>query len=402
MKKLIQINTVCNTSTGKIMADIQRQANAEGYDTISFVGRRKVRKDLRCEKFGNALSFWIHVGITTVFDRQGYGSWIETKKLVKRLREEQPDIIHLHNLHGYYLNLPVLFDYLINEFQGNIYWTFHDCWPFTGHCAYFTAACCQRWQKECHDCPNKKEYPVSWGIDASRKNFVSKKEMFTALKRVTVITPSEWMASWVKKSFFKDYDVQVINNGIDLTQFKYKIDRNIYGKYRIPDEKKILLGVASVWSKRKGLEEFINLSEILPNEYQILLVGLNRNQIKKLPMNIVGVGRVDSIEELASFYSIAHIFVNPSTEESFSLVTVEAMACGTPVIVLNTSAVKELVNSENGIVLEKHHAQDYLRAIKQLEMLTLPRESIRRTVLKYDAIESAKKVTQLYRENDRE
>ena len=395
-KKLVQINTVCNTSTGRIMGDIQREAVKQGYDAVSFVGRRKPFRDIRCEKIGNSLSFWIHVVINTIFDRQGYGSYFVTKKMVKRIREENPDIIHLHNLHGYYLNLPILFDYLANEFRGKVFWTFHDCWPFTGHCAYFASVGCDEWIEECRHCPKKKEYPISLFLDASRRNFRDKKKMFTSLQNLTIITPSEWMGNWIRDSFFKNYRIEVVNNGIDLTKFSYKPNEEVLHKYMISRNKKILLGVANVWDKRKGLHDFLKLSEKLPAEYQIVLVGLNKFQMQQVPPTIIGIERTEDVEELVALYSMAHIFINPSVEESFSLVTVEAFACGTPVIVLDTSAVKELVSNENGVVLEEHETQDYLQAIDYLESLGLTRAQIAATALKYDATEAAAKVVRLY------
>lgn len=397
--KVIQINTVCNTSTGKIMGDIQRQAEMAGYETLSFVGRRKPFKDLPCEKFGNGISFWIHVIINTIFDRQGYGSYFATRWLVRRLRDEKPDIIHLHNLHGYYLNLPLLFDYLINEFEGNVFWTFHDCWPFTGHCPYFTDKNCNKWINGCNHCPNKMEYPISLFIDASTVNYQDKKKMFCSLKNLTIITPSEWMAELIKKSFIGNFSVNVVHNGVDLNTFSYSPDKEILAKYGIDSEKKILLGVAGIWEKRKGLVDFLELGKKISNEYKIVLVGLTKRQIKKLPEYIKGIERTDDVQELAKLYSAAHIFINPSVEESFSLVTVEAMACGTPVIALDTSAVKELICDYNGIVLKRHMAEDYIWAIKKIEDMKLDREKIQSTVKKYDVKLFSEKIIQMYETN---
>lgn len=397
-KKLVQINTVCNTSTGKIMGDIQREAMKQGYDTISFIGRRKPFADIPCERFGNPISFWIHVAITTAFDRQGYGSYFTTKKLIRRLREEKPDIIHLHNLHGYYLYLPLLFRYLKEEFQGQLFWTFHDCWPFTGHCAYFTAAGCNKWKNECNHCPNKMVYPISLIMDSSKRNFGDKQELFRGLKNLTIITPSQWLKELVEKSFLGEYLVKVVNNGIDLQRFSYrKPTRVLLDKYAILKNKKILLGVANIWDKRKGLDDFLDLAKVLTKEYKIVLVGLSKRQINSLPHNIVGIQRTEDVEELAMLYSAAHIFINPSLEETFSLVTVEAMACGTPVIVLDTSAVKELVCENNGLVLRKHGTKDYLEAIQKLEKETLSRETVSSTVKKYDVRKFASNIVQLYK-----
>ncbi len=379
------------------MGDIQREANVSGYETLSLVGRRTPFSDLRCEKIGNGLSFWIHVGINTIFDRQGYGSYFITKRIVRRLRQECPDIIHLHNLHGYYINLPLLFHYLSEEYEGMIFWTFHDCWPFTGHCAYFTATDCDKWEIECDKCPNKKVYPISLFADASKKNYIDKRRMFTGIKNMTIIVPSKWMESMVKRSFFSNYPVITVNNGIDLKIFSYRKPLNdLYNKYGISKEKKVILGVASVWDARKGMSDFLSLAPELSDEYQIFLVGLSQKQIRKLPQNIKGIRRTGDAKELAMIYSLAHIFVNPSIEESFSLVTVEAIACGTPVIALDTSAVKELVCEDNGIVLKKHDVTDYLDAIKELEERKLSREQIAQTAKRYDVDEYAKKIVDLY------
>lgn len=401
MKKLIQINTVCNTSTGKIMGAIQRKANEAGYRTISLVGRRKVFKDVACEKFGNFLSFWIHVAITTLFDRQGFGSYFVTRRLVRRLRQENADIIHLHNLHGYYLNLPVLFDYLAHEFSGQVFWTFHDCWPITGHCPHFAAKKCFKWRAECGHCPSKREYPISLVLDASTRNYRDKKRLFGSLQRLVITTPSDWMADWVKESFLSKYPVITIHNGIDLNMFSYhQPDQDFYIKYGMDATKKILLGVAGIWETRKGLKDFLELADALPDEYQIVLVGVSARQIRSLPRNIIGIQRTENVGELVLFYSAASIFINPSLEESFSLVTVEAIACGTPVVVLDTSAVKELVCEQNGIVLGRHNAEDYLQAIRAIEMRQVSREDVSKTAQKYDTNVMSERFMQLYQKKD--
>lgn len=396
LKKLIQINTVCNTSTGKIMLSIQRKAKESGYITLSCVGRRAVCQDMPCKRFGGFFAFWWHVAVNAIFDRQGYGSYFATQRLIRCIRKEKPDIIHLHNLHGYYLYLPILFRYLTDEFEGKIFWTFHDCWPFTGHCAYFTAAGCNKWQEGCFRCPNKTQYPISLLLDASSINYQAKRKMFGNLKNLTIIVPSEWMRSLVEHSFMKHYPVEVVNNGINLDKFHYTVDGRVLQKYHISREKKVLLGVANVWDKRKGMKDFLELSQSIPEEYQIVLVGLSKAQIRGLPHGIVGVERTDSVEELAAIYSHAHIFINPSREESFSLVTIEAMACGTPVIALGTSAVKELICDENGVVIENNSVRDYLYAIRKIEERQLSRASVRMTTEKYNDRDMVDKILKLY------
>lgn len=366
-KKYIQINTVCNGSTGKIMGDIQRKANKDGYDTLSIYGRRKGFKDLRCIKVGGFFSFWYHVVISTIFDIQGHGSYFKTKKIVKMLRDENPDIIHLHNIHGYYLNYKVLFKYLKNEYSGKIYWTFHDCWPFTGHCPYFTAVNCNKWKTQCYKCPNKKKYPTSLVFDNSKNNYLEKKELFTGLNNLTIITPSDWLNNLVKQSFLKDYEVITINNTIDTNIFKPTKDENILNRYNIPDNKKILLGVASVWEQRKGLEDFIKLSKKISNDYIIVLVGLTKKQIKKLKQyfNISGIERTENQIDLAKLYTVADYFLNLTYEDNYPTVNLEAMACGTKVISYDTGGCREQIKENNGIIVSVGDLDKVLEVIKK-------------------------------------
>ncbi len=394
--KLVQINTVANGSIGKIMKEIQLEAEKRGFETISFVGRRKVYTEALCEKFGNSVSFWIHVIINTIFDKQGYGSVLQTRKLITRLREENPDIIHLHNLHGYYLYIPMLVKYLKEEYKGKIFWTFHDCWPFTGHCPYFTMIGCEKWKNGCNKCPNKKEYPISWGFDCSRENYNEKKKWFLNLPNLKIIVPSEWMKELVGQSFFKEYPIYVISNGINRRVFFSRKTSDIYNKYKLSSEKKIILGVADLWSERKGISDFLALAEQLPEDYQIVLIGRNKDRRIKKYSNIIDIPYTENVDELAEFYSEAFVFLNPSREESFSVVTAEALSCGTPVIVLDTSAVKELVGENTGIILNRHNTEDYLNALKRIELSNFHSKEIERYAERFSSEKMTETVLKLY------
>lgn len=395
-EKLVQINTVFYASTGRIMADIQKYAQEHGYDTISFVGRGPASSEIKGKVFGNPFSFWSHVIITTLFDAQGYGSYFATKKLIRWIKAENPDIIHLHNLHGYYLHIPLFCRYLKEEYKGRVYWTFHDCWPVTGHCAYFISANCDKWKMECQKCPKKTEYPISFLLDGSKRNFRMKQKWFAAIPNLTIMTPSEWIRDIVKDSFLNTKRVEVVHNGIDLSVFHPQNDEAIWEKYHVPSGNRVLLGVANIWNARKGLDDFGALAEVLPDEYHIVLVGLTKRQIRKLPDHITGIERTDNLEELVKIYSGADVFINPSLEESFSLVTVEAMACGTPVIVLNTSAVKELVDDRCGLVLSEHRPQDYISAIRELSNRNLSGADVRACAEKYSIVNMTKEVLEAY------
>lgn len=399
-KKLVQINTVCNGSTGNIMKQIQIAAKEEGYETLSFYGRRKGYTDLPCERFGSFVGFWSHVIWNTLTDRQGLASYFITKKMVARLREEKPDILHLHNLHGYYLHYPLLFKYLREEFKGKLFWTFHDCWPITGHCAYFTMKNCSKWQTECHHCPNKGVYPISWGLDSSKANYRMKKELFSGLEQLTILCPSVWMQEIVEKSFLKDTKSVVVSNGIDLDIFSPREGSRVQKKYHLPSGKKVLLGVAGIWEERKGLNTFLELAKKLSGDWVIVLVGLNKAQKQKMPSNVIGIERTEDPTQLAELYSLAAVFVNPSREESFSLVTIEAMACGTPVIALDDTAVRELITEDNGILLHDPEPGDYLRALEELERKELSVERIRKSVERYSRKNMTDQILKLYAKGD--
>lgn len=351
--KLIQINTVCNGSTGKIMGGIAKNARQDGYETLCIYGRRKGFQDLNCIKVGGFFSFWFHVLIATLFDKQGHGSYFKTKKMVRILRKENPSILHLHNIHGYYLNYKVLFTYLKKEYTGKIYWTFHDCWPFTGHCPYFTAVDCSRWKTECYHCPNKKRYPISLGLDSSKSNFYEKKKLFTGLKDLTIITPSDWLNRLVKESFLKEYPVVTIHNTIDQNIFKPIIDKELFTKYGIPKNKKVLLGVASIWEERKGLCDFLELASKVSENYVIVLIGLTEKQIKSLQnyQNIIGIKRTENQIELAKFYTMATYFLNLTYEDNYPTVNLEAMCCGAKVICYDTGGCREQVGKKEGFIV---------------------------------------------------
>ena len=408
--KIVHINTVCSTSVGNIMGNIQRIANKKGIETLTIYGRRKGYRDLPCIKVGNGIDFWMHVILTTITDRHGLGSRFMTRRIVRVLRKEHPDIIHLHNIHGYYLNYPILFDFLKNEYKGKIFWTLHDCWAFTGHCAYYTAANCNKWKDNCNCCAEKGEYPISWFLDASSYNYNNKKKNFTGLQNLTLIVPSQWLQKQVIESFLKEYPIKIVSNGIDLQLFKPIHKDAIRNKYKIPSDKKILLGVAMYWTKRKGLEDFLNLASLLDRKYVIVLVGVSARQKKNFPSNIIGIERTEDISELVALYSNAHIFINPSIEETFSMVTIEAMACGTPVIALDTSAVCELITEETGIIVhriigEKDATRDYKNAIsiieKRIESGMISEKSLTEHAKRYSAKMQAEDMIELYRSDNK-
>lgn len=400
--KIAMINTVCNGSTGKIMGALQKSAIDTGDEALSFYGRRRGYKDMPSKKCGNNVSFWIHVIINTLFDRQGSGSYFPTIKLIKKLKNFEPDIIHLHNIHGYYLNFKLLFRFLSKEYNGQVVWTFHDCWPITGHCPYFTIVKCYRWKEKCEKCPQKNMYPISYGLDSSSRNYKEKKELFNSIKNLTIVCPSEWMKKNVEASFMRSFPCKVIGNGIDLNVFSPKKKLESLNGVSL-SEKKIILCVAAIWEPRKGLDIICEIAKELSEQYKIIIVGLSDGQIKKIPDNILGITRTENMHQLAQLYSTADIFLNPSREESFSLVTIEAMACGTPVIAIDTSAVGELINDKNGKMIKEYTKQAFLSAIYDMADRKFVAEEVRKTVKQYSDDNMSKSYLELYYgiDNDR-
>lgn len=362
MKKLVLLNVVCNGSTGKIMCDLARSAINNNYDMSCIYGRESAQEGITSYRFNSKFDVYLHV-ILARLGFNGYGSYFATKKIVKFLKETNPDVIHLHNIHGYWINLKVLFKFLKNDYKGKILWTLHDCWSFTGHCSHFTSVGCNKWQRECHNCPILIDYPKEY-FDTSKREYRLKKKLFTGLKNVTIVTPSDWLKRLAKKSFLKDYTIKVINNGIDLSIFKPSKDKSIYEKYNIPKEKKIILGVANVWNKRKGLNDFIELSQKINNKYQIVLVGIDKIDNS----NIICVSRTSNQQDLASLYSIATVLFVPTYEDNYPTVILESVACNTPVLTYNTGGCVEAMH-DHGYVVQKKNYSEIIDKIEKINKI---------------------------------
>ena len=350
--KVLQINTFGNLSTGKIAVDIYRTLRAHGSDGAVAFARNEVPGDVPSFKIGNPLSVYTDGVFTRLTDKAGHYSKGATDKLIKQIKEYDPDIIHLHNLHGYYLNVPMLFDYL-KDAGKPVVWTLHDCWAYTGHCCYYSMAGCEKWKtRGCSKCPQKKAYPASIFKDNSSRNFSEKNQMFHSVKNLHLVCVSKWLDNELKASFLKDIPSRVIYNGIDTSVFKPS-SGNFRIKYNVGD-KRIVLGVASTWDTRKGLADFIELSKILDERYKIVLVGLNDKQKASLPDNMIGIGRTDGPKELAEIYSASNVLFNASVEETFGLPNVESLACGTPVVAYNCTGIPETMTENDGYIVEPH------------------------------------------------
>lgn len=356
--KILHINSVCGvTGTGRIVADLCQEANGQGHHSTAAYGEHKFQNqsnNIDTIRIGTLWDCRIHGLVTRLFDLQGFGSKGATKKFLKEIDRHRPDVIHLHNLHGYYINIRLLFDY-IKEKNIKTIWTLHDCWPMTGHCVHFTNISCEKWKTGCSNCQLKKDYPTSWFIDNSVRNYREKKRIFQGVRDMTIVVPSQWMAERVKDSFLKSYPIKVIYNGIDLKKY-HPVRSEFKKKYEL-ENKIMVLGVANIWNERKGLKIFIELSKLLDDDYRVVLIGLNSEQIQVLPQNIIGIERTDTVEELAQAYTAADVFVTPSTEETFGLTVAEAMACGTWPIVYEGTACAEVVSHGVGEIVPRDVGQ---------------------------------------------
>lgn len=346
--KLVQINVTCGSgSTGKICVDISKLLTARRIENYVFYCGKKSDYP-RGIRYAGTAQIKEEALRSHLNGNYGFNSKVLTEKLLRQLDNIRPDIVHLHNLHGHNCDLEILLRYF-KERRTKMFWTFHDCWAFTAYCPHFDLAKCNKWKTGCAHCPQFRKY--SFFFDRSSSLYQRKRELLSGLD-LTIITPSQWLADLTKQSFLQNYPVKVIHNGIDLTIFK-PTHSDFREKHSIPTEKAILLGVAFDWGRRKGLDVFTELAARLdPDKYQIVLVGTNDCIDRQLPPQIISVHRTANQRELAEIYTAADLFVNPTREEVFGLVNVEALACGTPVLTFRTGGSPECIDNTCGAVVD--------------------------------------------------
>lgn len=365
MRRLLQIGVEVNSgSTGKISEQIGEVAISKGWQSYIAYARGYNPSLSQTIKIGNKFNIYYHVFQTRFFGNHIKSSTIATYQLIKKIKELRPDIIQLHQLHGYFLNLEVLFNFL-QTLKIPIVWTLHDCWAFTGHCAYFSLVGCNKWETECDLCPQIHKYPKSYK-DKSNENFHLKNQLFNSLQNLTIITVSIWLNNLVKKSFLKNLNVYTIQNGVNLNQFypRNNFDK-LRKKYNIP-QGHIVMGVGTIWTKSKGFFDYIRLRDVLPESISIVLVGLTVNQIKNLPNGVIGIQRTENVEELSELYSLADVIMSLSYQESFGLTPIEGFACGTPAIVYNATALPELLTSDVGLIVDPGDLDGVNKAIIEI------------------------------------
>ena len=359
--RVLMINSVCGIrSTGRICTDLADILEKKGHEVKIAYGRDTVPEKYKkyVLKIGNKVSVYAHALKARIFDEAGFGSKSATRKFIKKIKEYDPDIIHLHNLHGYYLHLGEFFKFL-KEYNKPILWSFYDCWAFTGHCAHFDFNACGQWKQGCTKCKFKQEYPTSL-LSKSAKNYQRKKALFLNVPNLQIIVPSLWMQRMVRNSYMQKYPVHVFPNGIDINSF-VPTKSDFRAKNDL-EEKFVVLGVASFWTQMKGLDVFNRLAEDLDEgEFQIVLVG--KADKETLSPKILHISATNNIQELCALYTMANVFINPTLQETQGLTTVEAFACGTPAIVYHSGGVAECVDDTCGLVVERGDYNNLLEAI---------------------------------------
>ena len=380
--RVLQINTGVNSgSTGRIAEDIGRLLIEQGHESYIAYGRGSRPSASKLIKIGSDLDVYMHGIRTMLTDRHGFGSKAATMALASEIDALQPDVICLHNIHGYYLNIEVLFNYL-SQRDIPVIWTLHDCWSFTGHCTYFDDINCTKWQTGCGHCPKLRKYPASYVSDSSNINYLDKNRLFNSVNTLGIVVPSTWLGGLVKQSFLSRWPVHVIHNGVDVNVFKpsssdLKVRLGLEGK-------KVVMGCASIWDKRKGLDDLLQLKELLPSDFAVVAVGLSEKQQKGLPAGVIGITRTESVQELVEYYNMASVFVNPTYQDNFPTTNIEALACGTPVVTYHTGGSPEAVDAQTGVVVPKGDLKAMVSAIMEVVAAEdLYRYPCRQRVTKY-------------------
>ena len=363
--KLLQINSTLNWgSTGRIAEEIGQVVLNKGWESYIAYGRQCNKSKSQSFRIGDDWAVYNHGLQTRLLDNHGLASRKETKHFIKQIETISPDVIHLHNIHGYYLNYSLLFDFL-SQVNIPVVWTLHDCWAFTGQCSHFENEKCEKWKNGCYKCTRLNVYPNSL-MDSTAFQWKVKKNLFGKMERLTIVTPSVWLKEQVKLSFLKDKRIEVINNGIDLNVFRpRKSDfRSIYGI----EDKYVILGVAFDWGYRKGLDVFCYLAEHLDESFAIVLVGTSDSIDKNIPDRIVSIHRTDNIEQLVEIYTASDLFLNPTREDTFPTVNIEALACGLPVMTFSTGGSPEIINENCGSIIASNKACEVLKAINAIKI----------------------------------
>ena len=350
MYKVLYINSVCGFgSTGRIVADLTK---TDDYESLVCFGRKKDFANVNSFQFANFFDNAFGAIRTILFDNNLNICTNATRRLIKKIKEYNPDIIHLHNIHGYYVNVEMLINFL-KEYGKPVVWTFHDCWPFTGYCSDAYYVNCEKYQKECVNCDHWFAYPFSLFKQNVTKDFNRKKELFRGFDNLTIVTPSKWLGGICNLSFLRNMNTVTVNNGIDLNDFKPSKAKN---------NKFTVLAVASFWTKDKGSEDLNKLVKLLDKDIEVVVVGNGSDKIDV----VKAISHTNNKAELVDLYSSAHVLVNPTLDDNFPSVNIESIACGTPVITYRTGGSPEIIDGKTGVVVDKGNYRAMAEVVNKL------------------------------------
>ncbi len=363
--KIVHINSTCGTgSNGRIALELALCASKQGHTPWIFsVTGMSNWENTYC--IASLSEQRLHAVLSRITGLQGYFSFSSTKRMIAKLEEIKPDIVHLHNMHSNYLNLPALFEYF-SKHDVAVILTLHDCWMFTGKCTYPILTDCNNWEKECGYCPQlhiDKVNPTLF-FDRTKKCFNDKKKWFAAVPRMAVVGVSDWVTNEAKRSILGIKSPTRIYNWIDRSVFYPRNANKLSGELHL-ENKRIVLMVSSSICENKGYGVLIELSKRLNDEYRLVVIGKNKDNLE-IPLNVLHISHTDNTEELANFYSLADVCVNTTRCETFGMVTAEAMSCGTPVVVYNNTASPEIVNERCGIVAENGDIEGVVKAVEEI------------------------------------
>lgn len=368
--KILQINTryYNGGSTGRITYDLSQVMLKNGIESYVAFGycytpsKQEIGHVYRIE---NDLQLFISKILTKLTGHHGFNNKQETRMLLKWIDKVNPDIIHMHNIHNHYVNISMLLQYIAKKNIPCVL-TMHDCWTFTGHCAYFDYSGCEKWKTGCNHCPSLRDYPKTFAlIDPSPWNYKHKKALFAPLN-ITFVTPSKWLKDLQQQSFLKDKPCIVINNGVDISKF-HPVKSDVRKLYGIGN-KKMILAVTDRLAVRKGRKFLLELPQLLNDDEVLVIVGLTSTQMHELQNidHLIPIARTKSSEELIGLYSEADVFINPTLEDNFPTTNLEALACGTPIVTFDTGGSGEAVDDKTGVVVSKGDLDAILKATREI------------------------------------
>ena len=363
--KVLLIDVVCKYgSTGKIVYDLYSQINASGDEAAICYGRGPKLKEKNIFKFSFDFETLLHAFLTRITGFTGCFSYFSTRRLIKFIKKFKPDVVHIHELHAYFLNVVPLLKFLKKQ-NIKVVHTLHCAYSYTGKCGHHFE--CEKWKTECGKCPRLHEYISTSFFDRTKRMFNSKKKAFTGFKDFTVVSPSKWLGDFAKQSFLGQYPIKIIPNGIDCSIFYPRETNELRKKFNINKDEKVVLAVApNLMSSAKGGKLVMEIADKMKDEnVKFVMVGLNDINIEH-SSNVILFERTNNQDQLAEFYSLADAFVICSDKENFPTTCIEAQCCGTPVCGFDVGGTKETSILDKNTFVEYGKIDNLIEIIRNI------------------------------------